>query len=376
MKTSLDLAALIGSIDEAALQVDAWPHVLSEICALVGGAWSLLGLLRIAGGAEFSLQDAAGEPDHLALFHEKFTTPETNPSVRRLPFVSPGTIILREEEMDDDAWSRHPLYREIYRPMGLYHGLALLVLRTDRHLAALGINRPRRAGPFTQREFRLLSRILPHLQRALHVASRIAALEGLKSTYEALWDRMPQGIMVLDRNGLVLWTNRAAQTVLDAADGLGVHKGRLRAAARGDNRALARLVETTIAAPAAPVPGDGLLTVTRPSLRRPYGLLVSPAAPGPLAFGRAPAAIVILTDPEQEAEARPSRLARLFDLTPREAALAALLMEGNGLHEIAEQLRLSRNTARQHLSQVFEKTGTHRQAELVRLLLRSLAGLR
>ena len=50
-------------------------------------------------------------------------------------------------------------------------------------------------------------------------------------------------------------------------------------------------------------------------------------------------------------------------------------MQGLGLDEIADRLGLSRHTTRQHLRQVFQKTATHRQAELVRLLLRGPAGL-
>jgi DNA-binding CsgD family transcriptional regulator len=40
---------------------------------------------------------------------------------------------------------------------------------------------------------------------------------------------------------------------------------------------------------------------------------------------------------------------------------------------VAQALHVTRNTAKTHLKNIFEKTGTKRQAELVRLLLRSAA---
>ena len=49
--------------------------------------------------------------------------------------------------------------------------------------------------------------------------------------------------------------------------------------------------------------------------------------------------------------------------------MALLTLRGAGLRPIAEELAVSVSTVRIHLQRVFEKTGTHRQAALVRLLL-------
>lgn len=59
----------------------------------------------------------------------------------------------------------------------------------------------------------------------------------------------------------------------------------------------------------------------------------------------------------------------LFDLTPAEARLTRLLVEGCTLSEAARTLAITEATGRVHLRRVFAKTGVARQAELVRLLL-------
>jgi DNA-binding CsgD family transcriptional regulator len=46
-----------------------------------------------------------------------------------------------------------------------------------------------------------------------------------------------------------------------------------------------------------------------------------------------------------------------------------MVTRGEGLKPIADELSLSLATVKTHLRHVFDKTGTHRQAELVRLLL-------
>ncbi|PON13150.1 hypothetical protein C2W62_35880 [Candidatus Entotheonella serta] len=52
--------------------------------------------------------------------------------------------------------------------------------------------------------------------------------------------------------------------------------------------------------------------------------------------------------------------------------MAILMCQGHGLAYSAEQLRITLNTAKSHQRQIFVKTGVHRQAELVRLLLTNL----
>jgi DNA-binding CsgD family transcriptional regulator len=61
----------------------------------------------------------------------------------------------------------------------------------------------------------------------------------------------------------------------------------------------------------------------------------------------------------------------LYGLTPAEAAVALAVLRGEGVRAIADGLGISVATARTHLHRIFEKTGTERQAELVRLILNS-----
>ncbi|WP_282121220.1 helix-turn-helix transcriptional regulator [Ruegeria atlantica] len=62
------------------------------------------------------------------------------------------------------------------------------------------------------------------------------------------------------------------------------------------------------------------------------------------------------------------RLREHFGLTPSEATLAKALTEGESLKEASSRLEISIWTARSHLRSIFQKTDTHRQAELVSLI--------
>jgi DNA-binding CsgD family transcriptional regulator len=62
-------------------------------------------------------------------------------------------------------------------------------------------------------------------------------------------------------------------------------------------------------------------------------------------------------------------LAKTFRLTPSEAKLACIIARGAAPDIAARELHISRETARNQLKSVFAKTDTHRQSELVALLL-------
>jgi DNA-binding CsgD family transcriptional regulator len=78
---------------------------------------------------------------------------------------------------------------------------------------------------------------------------------------------------------------------------------------------------------------------------------------------------VLVGDPDADAAALEQDLEKLYQLTRREAQVASLLSRGLKTAEIAERLRIGAEAVHTHLNRALEKTGAHRQPELVRLLL-------
>jgi DNA-binding CsgD family transcriptional regulator len=88
------------------------------------------------------------------------------------------------------------------------------------------------------------------------------------------------------------------------------------------------------------------------------------------------AAAVLVTDPDAQADRPPERLRRMYGLSAMEAEVASRLAKGMRLSEIAEEFEVTIHTVRGHLKQLFDKTRTHRQADLIRVLLAGPARLR
>jgi DNA-binding CsgD family transcriptional regulator len=88
-----------------------------------------------------------------------------------------------------------------------------------------------------------------------------------------------------------------------------------------------------------------------------------------------PCVAVFISDPDQRDSASQHILGELFSLTPAEARVAILLARGLSLTEISNAQNISPHTARAQLKSIFAKTGVSRQAELVRMVIKSVAAL-
>jgi len=77
---------------------------------------------------------------------------------------------------------------------------------------------------------------------------------------------------------------------------------------------------------------------------------------------------VFITDPELTPALPSQRLRDLYGLTTAEAQTALSLVDAEGLRDVADRRGVSINTVRTHLQRIFDKAGTGRQTEVVRLL--------
>jgi DNA-binding CsgD family transcriptional regulator len=87
------------------------------------------------------------------------------------------------------------------------------------------------------------------------------------------------------------------------------------------------------------------------------------------AFGQAHA-LLLFTDLDKRPPPVCETLRSTFGLTPAEARLAAELASGDAVEDAASRLGITKETARNHLKAIFQKTEVHRQSELVALLAR------
>jgi DNA-binding CsgD family transcriptional regulator len=85
---------------------------------------------------------------------------------------------------------------------------------------------------------------------------------------------------------------------------------------------------------------------------------------------RGPCAMILISDTSRSTAAQAAQdLRDVFALTPTEAAIASRLAVGQDVKTMAKGMGTSVSTVRTHLHRLFDKTGTRRQADLIRLVL-------
>jgi len=174
-------------------------------------------------------------------------------------------------------------------------------------------------------------------------------------------DCMCFGVALLDGDARVLLLNRVAKQILDDEDGLALVGGRL-TLMYGNNAHLAQSLEQQDISRAFRAP------------KRKSGDYLMLVAPLPLSSDvpLSKAHLVVIDDPASDPPDNADLLGELYELTPAQARLAWHIACGYTLVECAEFLSVSVTTVKSHLRELFAKTDTHRQADLARLLNRTL----
>jgi DNA-binding CsgD family transcriptional regulator len=228
-----------------------------------------------------------------------------------------------------------------------------------------GLHRNADAGLYTAQDTARLTSLLPHLKRALTIRSRLTETSRKSSGAEAILDHIRYGVIVLSRSSEILMANHYAETVLTRRDGLMRDRlGHLAAASHPETQALAMTIAECRTKRMAMA-----MRISRPSGAQAYELLLTPVVSRKQAeLFECGTITVFLRDPEQVPAPQARTLHKLYDLTPAEAQVAVALAGGASLNEIAETSGRGLETIRTHLRTIFQKTGTTRQSDLVRLL--------
>jgi DNA-binding CsgD family transcriptional regulator len=287
-----------------------------------------------------------------------------------------GTVMVREMIISRDEFRRTDYYNEWCKPQGVEATIGTSLLVEGPVSTVIGVYRPYAEGDFDATETRLFAALIPHLQRAVQLQLHLTGFDGLAEGSAEILNRLLQGVILVNGEARVIFANRVAEGMLRAGRGLFLGRDGLRAEIPAETRRLRQIVAGCAG------PGRGLGAAGgRLRLSREHGLpltvLIAPRRSRLCWIDVVrPRAILFISDPEANVAVLQQALREDFGLTPAEAAVAVEILEADGLQPAARRLGISLATAHTHLAHVFDKTGTHRQAELVRLLLQSQAAVR
>ena len=372
-----ELLILIDRAYDAATNGDAWRALLEALAEAVSCEVVGVNLQDLKGGPA-SVQCQIGVDPSWKARYETYYAPRNIFLAARPDLTFSGAIRNGEAIVPDHQAMGTEYFNDFLRPLGLLHAIGMVPVKTGSMASLLSLMRRIGAPSFADSDFELLARFMPHLQRAIAIHQRLEAVDlGRSAANEAL-DRLTIGVVILDQDGKAIFFNKQSETILAQRDGLLLNRDGLACARPREANLLRCLVAQACGTGAGRelLPG-GTLHVTRWPPRRPLSVLVSPLRVRSFALASpSPAAVVFIGDPERKVAGVGSVLRTLYGLTPAEAAVANLLLEGLRTDQLAERLGITLFTARTHVKRVLSKVDARTQTDLVRVLLSGPAGLR
>jgi DNA-binding CsgD family transcriptional regulator len=358
--------ALVDSFYAAALEPIRWPEAAARTANFFASESTTIQVRQgefsnIALRASTANYDDAAHRAYADYFHK------LDPFANGWRAIGASGIFTGHQLVDSEAFRKSEIYNDYCTRLGIFHNLGAGVDLGPSTTLLLGIHRPIERDDFGARDRHLLGLVLPHLSRAAQVHNLLASADLQRRLGYRVLKTLSISAIVVDRQCRVVFANDAAEELLQVGEGLRSKQGRLTTQDPRQAEQLQQAVcHSAEVVDGQVTPPGGVLLLTRPN-GRPLSVLVAPFQLSSWSYGSVDgSAIVFANDPSSRGPPATAALAKLYRLTPAESRLLKALLQGAKTAECAKRLGLSINTVNTQLKQIFVKTGTHRQSDLIR----------
>lgn len=366
-----ELSRLIGCVYDAAADPTLWELFLEQLAKSSRAESAALVMHQL--GREVHTVSASWrlDPNGNRLYQEHYGSVDV--WTIRAQSKPAGYVCASERLCPFGELATTEFYNDFLFPSDIMHGMFGLVEGDATSLAGVSLFRGSLSSEFGVSELGTLNLLIPHIQRAFRLHFQFSQLKRRNHEFEAALNMLATGVIFLGAKGEVLLMNKRAEEFVRRKDGLSFARGRLSAQVRTESDRLQVLTDGA----AQTGSGNGLsaggtILISREK-GRPLSVTVAPLRDFNTNLSQRPAAVLFISDPDRTPELPADLLQRCYGLTPAEARLTMVLLEGHSLKEAADCCSVTYNTAKSQLKTIFSKTNVQRQAELIRLLLNAAA---
>ncbi len=349
----------LDTVLEAAVDTSLWPRIIEDVRQATSAfGVNILPMTGIFPGGMISTESLG--PALEGYFDGGWNHNEWR--VRGLPRLRQSGSVLEQTYSSRDDFEN----RDYYRAQSKYGiGRTCIVdFGVDDNILCFTLHRRLDEEPFREAEETVFQAMRERLTAANRMmrALECSRIDGMADAFEI--GKMPA--IFFDRKGKVTRVNGAAQLLL--GPDLQVSNGRLVCRSPVETARLQRRMDAVTSALWLSRP-SGPIAVTRQD-KHPLGIRVQRLGSGLGDVFADTVGVCLIEDSNQASDLDELTLISNFKLTSRQAEIALLLTHGRSLQSIADEKRISYETAKTHLRAIFDRTGTRRQSELVALLSR------
>jgi DNA-binding CsgD family transcriptional regulator len=360
----------IASIYGAAAGECSWSEPLTRIVHDLGALGSqMLGINLANGAIAFSHASDFVEGELELEYVRKYHT--TDPRIPLLINRPVGDWLYDQDAFPTATFETEPYWRDYLSAIEGKHSATIRLYADDSEAVLLAAVMRRESPGFGEVPRRYLARLSPHFSKALAIHRRTRGLARGNAAGEQLIGRIRKPVLVMDPSRTITLKNSPGRKLLNEGMLLADRDGHLAAFDPRDERALTECVIELMHTVGREAPGARrIIRLCGGDERRfAVSLIVFDPPTSMHAFGSLPQIMLTLHGAPTMPEPDQYLWQAAFDLTPAEARVAAQIFGGATVRAAALALGISVNTANSQLDAVFAKTETHRQADLVKVLL-------
>ena len=353
------LTKLIGSVYDAAVDATLWEPFLGELSRSSRADSAALVMHHLGREVHTISAGWMVEPDAGRLYQQHYGSIDV--WAMRGRSKPAGYVCTSESLCLMDELVTTEIYNDFLVPYGVKRGMFGVVENNPSRWASVSLYRGRRSSDFRVSDLETLNLLVPHIQRAFKLHFQFSELKSRTEGIETALNMLTTGVILLGARGEVLLMNNRAEQVLNRRDGLLLAHGKLDAAVYAEStRFQAMIGAAARTGSGAGLSAGGTILISREK-GRPISVTVAPLHEFGSGLSQRPAVVLFISDPDQNVELPVDLLRRCYGLTPAEARLALVLLEGHSLKEAADSGGVTHNTAKSQLKSVFLKTQVQRQ---------------
>jgi DNA-binding CsgD family transcriptional regulator len=362
-------SGLIADIYDAALDPTLWVATLEKTCNYVGGIASALqshDMLQRSACFYFTWND---NPEYTKAYVEKYAG--INPA------IVPATIQTQVGEVSTfldfvplEEYRASQLYKEWAAPQGYIDAVQAVLDKSATSYAAAVVMRHERHGPADAGARRRMLLLAPHFRRAVNIGKIIDLKKVEAAALADTLDGLAAGMFLVDSAGSIVHANAAGNAALAEETVAQRAAGKL-ALVDPDAQRTLREIFIAVRDGDAAIGSKGIAVPLNARDGERWVAHVLPLTSGTRRKAGQDYSAVAAVFVRKAAFDLPHPMdviSNAFKLTPAEMRILMMIVQVGGVPEIARVLGISETTVKTHLQHVFEKTGTQRQADLVKLV--------
>jgi DNA-binding CsgD family transcriptional regulator len=287
---------------------------------------------------------------------------------------SPGSTSFDQMVVSEAEFLKSEFWNDFTRPIDVFRAACVTIETSEAPAATrtyLAVYRPRRSKRFDKDTLAFLRTIQPHVLRSLKLGRLLSSAASERSILQAMLGAIPTPMFACTGDAHIRYANPAAEALLRENDGLSSDGLRLVATTSTYTDQLANAIgQGAGRATSDGAPTGRTLQVPRRSTGRSMTITVMPLPEddGRISGVESAGALVIVHHQKQSLEVAVARLRETYALTAAEVKLVGSMLEGGALPQAARRLGIGHSTARTHLKNIFAKTQTRRQSDLLQLI--------